>query len=139
LILGTLKLLDQFSISIAASNSFKKFYFRFSLVDRQIYPTQDVTAIFRKEKTKESLEYTCLSEQSCIFDWLKCNGIVKGNIVEFSEKPISSIPFRPINWNKKEEVALHDEITKLTLHYVDTKENAILPKINYSVNKLINI
>jgi adenine-specific DNA-methyltransferase len=117
-----------------------KNYFRFSLVDKQIYPTQDVTAIFRKEKTKESLEYIlAYLNNPCIFDWLKCNGIVKGNIVEFSEKPISSIPFRPINWNKEEEVALHDEITKLTGHYVDTKENAILHKINYSVNKLINI
>jgi adenine-specific DNA-methyltransferase len=117
-----------------------KNYFRFSLVDRQIYPTQDVTAIFRKEKTKESLEYIlAYLNNPCIFDWLKCNGIVKGNIVEFSEKPISSIPFRPINWDKEEEVALHNEITKLTVHYVDTKENTILHKINYSVNKLINI
>ena len=32
------------------------------------------------------------------------NGIVKGNIVEFSEKPISSIPFRVIDWSNENEV-----------------------------------
>jgi adenine-specific DNA-methyltransferase len=34
-----------------------KNYFRFSLVDSGVYPTQDVTAIFRKTTTRESLEY----------------------------------------------------------------------------------
>ncbi|MDR3246449.1 MAG: N-6 DNA methylase [Prevotellaceae bacterium] len=116
-----------------------KNYFRFSLVDEKIYPTQDVTAIFKKEKTKESLEYiVAYLNNPFIFDWLKCNGIVKGNIVEFSEKPISSIPFRPIDWRKSNEVELHDTITKLTIQYIDSKEDTILNKINYSVNQLIN-
>ncbi|MDR1810469.1 MAG: N-6 DNA methylase [Prevotella sp.] len=117
-----------------------KNHFRFSLVKEKIYPTQDVTAIFRKSKTKESLEYIlAYLNNPCIFDWLKCNGIVKGNIVEFSEKPISSIPFRPIRWDKPEEVELHDTITNLTMQYIDTKEDGILSKINYSVNQLINL
>ncbi|GHV36191.1 putative modification methylase HindII [Bacteroidia bacterium] len=117
-----------------------KNHFRFSLVDEKIYPTQDVTAIFKKEKTKESLEYIlAYLNNPCIFDWLKCNGIVKGNIVEFSEKPISTIPFRQIDWKKSEEVELHDEITALTLRYITNKEDVVLSKINYSVNKLINL
>ncbi|MDR2066172.1 MAG: N-6 DNA methylase [Prevotellaceae bacterium] len=115
-----------------------KNYFRFSLVDKNIYPTQDVTAIFKKPETKESLEYiVAYLNNSSIFDWLKCNGIVKGNIVEFSEKPIASIPFRPINWKKSDEVEMHDAITELTAQYIATKENTILNKINYSVNQLI--
>jgi adenine-specific DNA-methyltransferase len=117
-----------------------KNYFRFSLVDKRIYPTQDVTAILRKPQTKESLEYiVAYLNNPCIFDWLKCNGIVKGNIVEFSEKPLSSIPFRPINWGKPEEVELHGHITKLTMQYIETKENTLLNKINHSINKLIHI
>jgi len=117
-----------------------KKHFRFSLVDKKIYPTQDVTAIFKKTKTRESLEYiVAYLNNSSIFDWLKCNGIVKGNIVEFSEKPISSIPFRPINWAKSEEVELHNQITALTIQYIETKENSVLNKINHSVNHLINI
>ena len=117
-----------------------KKYFRFSLVDKKIYPTQDVTAIFKKPKTRESLEYfVAYLNNPSIFDWLKCNGIVKGNIVEFSEKPISSIPFRPINWKKTEEIELHDKITTLTRQYIEKKENSVLAKINHSVNQLINI
>jgi adenine-specific DNA-methyltransferase len=109
------------------------------LIEQDIYPTQDVTAIFKKPKTKESLEYiVAYLNNPYIFDWLKCNGIVKGNIVEFSEKPISSIPFRPIDWKKTDEVEMHDTITKLTVQYIATKENTLLNKINYSVNQLIN-
>ncbi|GHV49510.1 putative modification methylase HindII [Bacteroidia bacterium] len=116
-----------------------KNYFRFSLVDKHIYPTQDVTAIFKKSSTKESLEYIlAYLNNPCIFNWLKCNGIVKGNIVEFSEKPISSIPFHPIDWKKNKEVELHDEITNLTNQYIDKKEDTILNRINYAVNQLIN-
>jgi len=34
-----------------------KDYFRFALVEGCVFPTQDVTAVFRKPKTKESIEY----------------------------------------------------------------------------------
>lgn len=37
--------------------NFKKSNFRFSLVDEFIYPTQDVTALYKKENVKESIEY----------------------------------------------------------------------------------
>jgi len=115
-----------------------KNYFRFSLVDEGIYPTQDVTAIFRKPKTKESLEYIVAYLNSpSVFNWLKCNGIVKGNIVEFSEKPIASIPFKVINWNNNEEVTLHDTITNLSKQYIETKNNVYLKDINNSINQLI--
>jgi len=117
-----------------------KNYFRFSLVDKGIYPTQDVTAIFKKKKTKESLEYILAYLNSpYIFDWLSSNGIVKGNIVEFSEKPISSIPFRVINWNITEEIALHDYITNLTKKYVETRDDILLNYINHSIKQLIDV
>jgi adenine-specific DNA-methyltransferase len=116
-----------------------KNYSRFSLVDKMIYPTQDVIAIFRKPATKESLEYiVAYLNNPSVFDWLKCNGIVKGNIVEFSEKPIASIPFRLIDWKKSDEVGLHDTITQLTVQYIATRKDTILDQINHSVNKLIN-
>jgi adenine-specific DNA-methyltransferase len=115
-----------------------KNYFRFSLVDEGIYPTQDVTAIFRKPKTRESLEYiTAYLNSPSVFEWLKYNGIVKGNIVEFSEKPISSIPFKTINWNCNREVVLHNEITNLSKQYIETKNNTYLKEINNVINMLI--
>lgn len=115
-----------------------KNYFRFSLIDEGIYPTQDVTAIFKKAKTKESLEYIVAYLNSpLVFEWLKYNGIVKGNIVEFSEKPISSIPFRTINWNDNKEVSLHNSITGLSKQYIETKNEIYLNDINHSMDQLI--
>lgn len=117
-----------------------KNHFRFALVDAGIFPTQDVTAIFKKPNTKESIEYIlAYLNNPVIFDWLKCNGIVKGNIVEFSEKPIASIPFRRIDWDNPNEILLHDTITKLTQQYLETKEQVDLALINQSFNLLFEI
>lgn len=117
-----------------------KNYFRFALVDNGVFPTQDVTAIFRKPTTKESIEYiVAYLNNSIIFDWLKCNGIVKGNIIEFSEKPIASIPFRVIDWSNTKEVELHDSISEQTKNYLNNQENHLLESINQSFNKLFNL
>ena len=117
-----------------------KDYFRFTYVEAGIFPTQDVTAIFRKESTKESLYYILsYLNNHRIFAWLKNKGIIKGNIVEFSEKPISSIPFREINWSNEKEVQYHNEITTLTKTYILEKEDLILDKINEIFDKLLLI
>jgi adenine-specific DNA-methyltransferase len=108
-----------------------KDHFRFALVKKGIFPTQDVTAIFKKTDTKESIEYIlAYLNQPIIFDWLKCNGIVKGNIVEFSEKPIASIPFRKVNWNSQKEITLHNAITQLTQEFTVNKNRDLLVEIN---------
>lgn len=115
-----------------------KDYFRFTYVEAGIFPTQDVTAIFKKESTKESLYYILsYLNNHRIFTWLKNKGIVKGNIVEFSEKPISSIPFREINWSNEKEVLYHNEITILSKTYIIEKEDLILDKINDLFDKLL--
>lgn len=114
-----------------------KNYFRFALVESGIYPTQDVTAIFKKPETKESIEYIlAYLNQSIIFDWLKCNGIVKGNIVEFSEKPISSIPFKKIDWTNKKEVNFHNDVTTLTKQFLTSRNKTLLSKINLLFDQL---
>lgn len=117
-----------------------KNHFRFALVDEDVFPTQDVTAIFRKSTTKESIEYIlAYLNNPIIFDWLKCNGIVKGNIVEFSEKPIASIPFRVIDWTKKNEVELHNLISEKTKEYLKNQDNSLLEIINQLFNQLFDI
>ena len=114
-----------------------KKYFRFALAECGIYPTQDVTAIFIKEKTKESIEYILsLLNNYRTFDWLKINGIVKGNIVEFSEKPIASIPFRAIDWTNNKEIELHNQITETCQTLIDTKNKTLIQKINNLIDKL---
>jgi adenine-specific DNA-methyltransferase len=117
-----------------------KDYFRFALVDKGVFPTQDVTAIFRKPKTKESIEYIlAYLNNPIVFDWLKCNGIVKGNIVEFSEKPIASIPYRAIDWTDEKEIELHDSITEQTKNYLENQNKHLLYSINHLFEKLFNI
>jgi adenine-specific DNA-methyltransferase len=118
-----------------------KDYFRFAIVEKDIYPTQDVTGIFKKENTKESLEYiTCFLNNYRVFDWLKINGIIKGNIVEFSEKPLASIPFRKIDWNKEEEVAIHQQITQLCQAFLQTqtRNSNLISNIDHLIEKLFN-
>lgn len=116
-----------------------KDYFRFCYAPSLYYPTQDVTAIFRKEKCRESLEYIlAYLNNERVFKWLSLNGIVKGAIVEFSEAPIASIPYRPINWNNKVEVKLHDEITEEVRQYLIDEHPLHIKNINNFFNKLFN-
>jgi adenine-specific DNA-methyltransferase len=116
-----------------------KDYFRFVYVSQGIFPTQDVTAIFPKVNTKESIHYIlAFLNNHRVFDWLKNKGIIKGNIVEFSEKPISSIPFKKINWQNKNELDLHDQITCLTKEYLKQKNGLILNKVNNLLDKLLD-
>jgi len=114
-----------------------KNYFRFALVEAGIYPTQDVTAIFKKSNTKESIEYILdYLNQPFVFEWLKFNGIVKGNIVEFSEKPITSIPFKKIDWDNENEVFLHDSIREKTLIFLKNKSEKQLVEIKKMFSQL---
>lgn len=114
-----------------------KNYFRFAYVKEGIFPTQDVTAIFKKEETQESLFYIlAILNSTYVFDWLLYNGIVKGSIVEFSEKPIANIPFRKIDFTNLEESKIHDEISKLTEMYIQQNNKETLEKINNELTKL---
>ena len=115
-----------------------KKYFRFALVDKNIFPTQDVTAIFKKTNTKESIEYILAYLNSqFVFNWLRCNGIVKGNIIEFSEKPISSIPFRAIDWNNKDEIEIHNLISKTTRDYLVSQDKSLLDLLDKLFKNLL--
>ena len=117
-----------------------KDYFRFALVDEYFYPTQDVTAIFKKESTRESIEYiTAYLNQPIVFQWLKYNGVLKGNIVEFSEKPLASIPFKMIDWHNDDEVKLHNEISELTHNLVQNKDIALSNIIQFKFQKLLQV
>lgn len=114
-----------------------KNYFRFCYAPSTYYPTQDVTAIFKKKECRESIEYVlAYLNNKRVFDWLCLNGIVKGAIVEFSETPIASIPFRPINWNNAQEVQIHHCITEEVRSYLSDLVDSHLVKINSFFNEL---
>jgi len=117
-----------------------KNYFRFSYIEEGIFPTQDVTALYKKEGVQESLLYIlALLNSRYVFDWLRFNGVVKGSIVEFSEKPIASIPFRRINFNDEHEANIHHQIVSLTKSYLKTKKECVLNELNKAIDDLFMI
>lgn len=114
-----------------------KHYFRFCLAPENFYPLQDVTGIVKKSCCKESIEYLlAYLNDKRIFDWLSYNGIVKGAIVEFSEAPLASIPYRMINWNDRTEVKIHSHITEEVKQYMLDKEEAHIFNIEKAFNVL---
>lgn len=101
------------------------------------YPLQDVTGIVLKPNCKESIEYVlAYLNNERVFNWLRFNGIVKGEIVEFSEAPIASIPYLVIDWNNEEQVLLHDRITNETRLYIQDKDKNRELVINELFNSL---
>ena len=116
-----------------------KDHFRFVLANEGYFPLQDVTGILKKTNCRESIEYiTAYLNNARVFEWLCFNGIVKGHIVEFSEAPIASIPFRPINWNSPNEIAIHDRITKAVNTYLTTHDKSLITEINDCFNTLFS-
>ncbi len=115
-----------------------KNYFRFAYADKHLFPTQDVTAIFKKENIKESIFYIlAFLNNPRVFQWLVHKGIVKGNIVEFSERPLASIPFRKIDWDNPEEVEIHRKIETLTQNVIQEKSRKNVTEINKLFDKLL--
>ena len=71
-----------------------------------------------------------------MFKWLKYNGIVKGEIVEFSEAPVASIPYRPINWENATEVEIYNKIVTATKEYILTKDTFYLSTVEQNFDTL---
>jgi adenine-specific DNA-methyltransferase len=104
-----------------------KDYFRFSYVEAGVYPTQDVTGVFLKPGVKEDLRYVlAVLNSPQVFDWLKCNGVVKGNLVEFSERPLASIPIRMIDWEDATEMTEHNAIVAMVTDYLENREASVM-------------
>ena len=96
----------------------KKGYVRFSLVKGDIMPLQDVTALVPLDGTRESTEYiTAWLNSDAVYSWLAAKGHARGGVLEFSEAPLMRIPFKRIDFDNPDEVAIHDEITSLVENY----------------------
>lgn len=116
-----------------------KDHFRFVLATSDFFPLQDVTGILLKPQCRESIEYvTAYLNNQRVYEWLGFNGIVKGYIVEFSEAPIASIPYRPINWNNPHEVELHNKISSAVRSFISSGDKGFIDEINNSFNILFS-
>jgi len=62
---------------------------------------------------KEDIRYLlAILNSKLTFQWIQYKGLVRGGVFEFSEKPLSIIPIRLIDWSNKEEILIHDNIVK---------------------------
>jgi adenine-specific DNA-methyltransferase len=101
---------------------------RFSLTSEWAVATQDVTGFQPLAGVRESIEYiVAYLNHEAVTDWVRVRGLMKGDIAEFSERPLASIPFRSINWDDAAERELHDTITCLmqSLSTISAKENVV--------------
>ena len=111
--------------------------FRFTFVESGFFPTQDVIAIYKKAHTKEHLLYIlALLNSSYVFNWLKVKGVKKGDIVEFSVRPVAAIPYRSINFNDQNEVYIHDSIVEHVQMFLTTKQQEHLTYIESLLKQL---
>ena len=93
---------------------------RFVHVEGRFYATQDVTVISKSNLFKEETKYLVAVLNSDItFEWLKHKGLTRGGVLEFSEKPLTRIPVRLINWNNDTEVMIHNSIVRLVNRILD--------------------
>lgn len=113
-----------------------KKYFRFCYVESGYFPTQDVTSIVLKKEIRESIFYVLgYLNSEIVFSWLVEKGVRKGNIIEFSEKPLASIPIKRINWNSSEEKKMHDDVAEIAKKIVKTKNVSLIQEINRTFHK----
>lgn len=88
-----------------------KSHVRFSLITDGSVATQDVTAIAPRTSTREAIEYiVAFLTLDEVTAWIREKGLMKGGVAEFSERPLTSIPFRPIDWTSTVEQEAHSQI-----------------------------
>ena len=132
---------DKVKISIPCKLRVKTFSdIKFSYTENDLFPTQDVTSIYLKDNTKEDIYYIlAYLNYDLVKKWIFINNNNRGNILEFSEKPLNEIPFRLIDWNKKNEVAVYNNISNWTKEIITTKNYNNIKLIYEAFNSLIYI
>jgi adenine-specific DNA-methyltransferase len=100
-------------------------YVRFSLAAPDAIATQDVTAFAPLPGTEESIAYIVgFLNLPAVSAWVRTFGLMKGGVAEFSEKPLSEIPFRRIDWSNPSEAEAHQRITALIESVGTTSQRA---------------
>jgi len=113
----------------------KKRFVRFSYCKGNYYATQDVTTIVKKPQIKENIKYIlAILNSKIIFFWIEHQGLSRGGVAEFSERPLSKIPIRLIDWNDPTEVKIHTNIVRLVDQILETGNSE---KISAKIEKEI--
>ncbi len=115
-------------------------HLRFAMCENGNYSTQDVTILVKLGWVSESLEYiTSFLNSTFVYEWVINKGLVRGGVAEFSERPLSRVPFRLINFNDPNEKKIHNRIKakvrKIQQKRIEDKENIM--EINNLISRLI--
>ncbi|MFX0086430.1 MAG: Eco57I restriction-modification methylase domain-containing protein [Candidatus Hodarchaeota archaeon] len=112
-------------------------YVRFAYEEGPFYAAQDITVIIKDLWVKEAYEYlVAYLNSKIIFDYLINKGLVRGGVLEFSEKPLSEIPIRLINWEREKEVSIHNQIVDLVYKIKTYKSDEMTKKLKIKIEKL---
>jgi len=111
--------------------------FRFCLAPPNVLPTQDVTCINVKH-SKQDFIYFLLGylNSDKVFVWLTNNGIVKGDIVEFSEKPLANLPIPNIIDEDSKSLLAYSQVVQLVKESIECGVDNQL-EINQILNCII--
>lgn len=111
---------------------------RFALAPSGSFPTQDVTAIGLKHGVRESPLYLlALLNSPRLYEWVRYKGLMKGEIAEFSEKPLSTMPLRLVDWTSGQEAERHDRIVEDVALYLERGEPGLIDRVNADVDALL--
>ncbi len=112
-------------------------YVRFAYEEGPFYAAQDITVIIKDPWVKEAYEYlVAYLNSDIIFDYLINKGLVRGGVLEFSEKPLSEIPIRLINWEREKEVAIHTQIVDLVNKIKTYKSDELIKNFKIKIEQL---
>ena len=115
-----------------------KKHVRFVYLQECAYTVQDVTVLVKYNWVKESLEYLLAYLNSeLVFHWLLNKGMIRGGVIEFSERPLSEIPVRLINWSDKNEIEIHNSIKENVNLIVSQKSLTIKEKLRPEIEHLL--
>ena len=116
-----------------------KGYVRFAYVRGNFFATQDVTVIVKKSFVQESLKYlVALLNSRVIFRWLLSKGLIRGGVLEFSERPLSQIPIRLIDWSDEKEKEIHDEIVNHVNKILGSSSSELIAESKNRIDSLVS-
>lgn len=114
----------------------KKQFVRFAYASGDYYTTQDVAVMAKMPGVRESIKYVLgVLNSDMIFTWLSAKGMLRGGVVEFSEKPLMRIPVKRIDWDDPAQVSMHDEIVRCVDRIVSRRRdesgriNELIPEL----------
>ena len=117
-----------------------KDYLRFALAPHGSFPTQDVTGIELRPEIQEAPEFIlALLNHPEMYEWVRYRGLMKGAVAEFSERPLSQMPIRLIDWQEQGEVQVHDEVVEMVRAIVKTGETQLRREIAGRLDPLLGL